>query len=188
MSLSSHEAQASLAEAAQAGRRSAQLYAYSKASPYLVMWGIIWVLGYGGTGLSPHNADLIWGVLIVAGLLGGAYIGSRSKSCSPSGARSPYVLRITGVGLIAVFFVAASYTIMWPVNGAQVTAYPALITGTVYAAVGLWAGLRYVVTGLLVVGLTLFGFFAIHDIWYLYWMAVVGGGSMILAGFWFRTA
>jgi hypothetical protein len=188
MTLSSKEAKAHLSEAESAGRRSAQLYGYRKASPHLMLWGAIWVLGYGGTALSPHYANLIWAVLVLAGVAGGAWIGRCSATWGWGEAgRSPKSWRMVSLAAIAVFFVMATYSIMWPVHGAQVAAYPALITGTVYAAVGLWTGVRYVVTGILVVALTLFGFYHLQE-YILWWLAVVGGGSMMLAGFWFRTA
>jgi len=188
MSLSSQEAQASLAEAEQARRRSAQLYGYQKASPHLILWGIIWVIGYSGSALIPNYDGYLWDGLIVLGILGSVYFGRRCQQEVGGTKKGPYAWRAGAVGFIAVFFIMATYAIMWPVHGAQMAAYPALITGTIYAAVGLWLGLRYVVTGALVVTFTLFGYFDIHGVWYLYWMAAVGGGSMILAGFWFRAA
>ncbi len=185
MSLSSKEAAASLSEAEIAGRRSAQLYGYRKASPHLVMWGIIWVLGYGGTDLLHDYTNLIWTMLVAGGLLAGTYLNWRASKCTTEAERTPRAWRMLALGLIAVFFVFATYAIMWPVHGRQLAAYPALITGSVYAAVGLWAGMRYVLAGILVVALTLFGFYYVEHI--LLWMAFVGGGSMILAGLWFRT-
>jgi hypothetical protein len=44
-----------------------------------------------------------------------------------------------------------------------------------------------VVAGVLVAALTLAGFFLLKDNFFL-WMAGVGGGSLILAGYWFRQA
>lgn len=185
MSLSTQEAQASLAEAESARRRSAQLYSYSKASPHLIMWGIIWVIGYSGTALFTPYSNWLWAALMLTGI-GGAVIINRSCKGTDSH-HGPYAWRMAAIMFIAVFFVFATYSIMWPVHGRQLAAFPILITGTVYMGMGLWMGLRYVLTGAAVVALTLFGFFYIEPLPYLYWMAFVGGGSMILAGFWFRT-
>ena len=52
-------------------------------------------------------------------------------------------------------------------------------------AIGLWRGLRYVISGMAVVALTLIGFFYIGPIFF--WFAAVGGGAMILTGLWFRA-
>lgn len=181
MSLSSQEAQASLTEAENARRRSAELYGYRKASPHLIMWGIIWVIGYSGTALFNPYTNWIWGVLMIAGIAGDAVINGITRRAAHSS--GPYAWRLAAIMVIAVFFVFATYAIMWPVHGRQLAAYPVLITGTVYAGVGLWAGLRYVLTGVAVVALALIGFYYVQPI--LYWMAFVGGGSMILAGIWF---
>jgi hypothetical protein len=182
MSLSSEEAAAHLSQAESAGRRSAQLYSYRRTSPHLIMWGAIWVIGYGVCDFFPHYGNATWIGLILAGVIGGIFFGRRCASKTGG----PRAWRMIGLAVLAVFFVAATYTIMWPVHGAQVATYPALITGTVYAGVGLWAGLRYVVTGIMVIALTLGGFFWVHE-HLLLWMAFVGGGSMMLAGLWFRA-
>ncbi len=185
MSLSSEEAAKTLSQAERAGRKSSELYFYHRASPHLIMWGIIWVVGYGGTGLFPDYSDPLWEALMLIGIIGGIAIGWRLRADPLTcGFR---VWRMAALWFIILFFVWSTYTIMQPHLSKQLCAYPALITGAVYAAVGLWSGLRYVVTGVAVVALTLFGFFFIEPALYFYWMAVVGGGSMILAGLWFRT-
>jgi hypothetical protein len=90
---------------------------------------------------------------------------------------------------IILFFVIATYAILQPHLAKQFCAYPALITGCAYMAVGLWRGLRYVISGVVVVTLTLIGYYYIEQFFSIfYWFAIVGGGAMILTGLWFRTA
>ncbi|HEY0282081.1 MAG TPA: hypothetical protein VGC27_05610 [Rhizomicrobium sp.] len=181
MSLSSKEAAETLSDVERASRRSAQLYGYSRSAPHLIMWGSIWVVGYTQTDLFPRYANWGWIALILAGVIGGAIIGQRNAALK----HGPLAWRMFAVSAIAIFFVFATYTIMWPVRGEAIAAYPALITGTLYAGIGLWAGLRYVITGIVVVAATLGGYFFLHE-HLLLWMAFVGGGGMILAGIWFR--
>ena len=182
MSLSSEEAAKSLSQAEQARKRSSELYFYHRSSPHLILWGTIWVIGYGGTGLFPSYSDYLWDALVVIGVACGFWI-SRCRGSTAG----PKAWRLVALAVIIIFFVSATYRIMQPHLGRQFCAYPALITGSVYMAMGLWSGLRYVVTGVAVVALTLFGFYFIEPHLYFFWMAVVGGGSMILAGLWFRT-
>ena len=182
MSLTSKEAAESLAQAEQARRRSAELYHYSRAAPHFMLWGAIQVVGYCGTYLYPQYSSWLWAVLILAGGVGGAIIGQR---CPDKEAR-PQAWRRFGVMMIAVMFVFGTYAIMQPVHGPQLAVYPVLLMGAVYCAIGLWVGLRYIVTGVVAFTAALVGYFTIHDSTILLLMAGVGGGSMILAGFWFR--
>lgn len=185
MSLSSQEAAESLSQAEQAGRRSAQVYFYHRSSPHLILWGTIWIFGYGGCQFFPAYANWIWGPLIVIGVATGVLIGHRNRSVDRDCA-SRYAWRMAALAMLIVFFIFSTYTIMAPTHGVQFACYPALITGTAYTAVGLWVGMRYVVTGILVMALTLFGYFYLQE-YIALWLAFVGGGSMILAGLWFRT-
>jgi len=68
MTLSSDQAAESLKEIDRTGRRSAQAYGYANASPFFVMWGVIWMIGYTGSDLYRHYANLLWTVLTLAGL------------------------------------------------------------------------------------------------------------------------
>lgn len=183
MSLTSKEAAASLAEAEQARRRSAEMYFYQRSSPHLIMWGVIWIFGYGGTFLISAYWPWLWGTLILGGCLGGYFIDRSAAECSTD--RRAW--RMGALMMIAVIFAICTYAIMWPVRGPQYAAFPALLTGAIHAGVGLWVGLRYFMTGVLVIALTLGGYFLIHSDLLLLWMAFVGGGSLILSGIWFRT-
>jgi hypothetical protein len=183
MSLSSEEAAASLTQVEQASRRSSQLYFYHRSSPHLIMWGIIWIIGYGGSGLFPPYANRLWLALIVIGCVGGVLL---SRYRTPDGSTSgPYAWRLGALWAIILFFVFATYAILEPHYSRQFCAYPALITGCVYMAIGLWRGTRYLVSGVVVVALTLVGYYFIEPIFF--WFAAVGGGAMILTGLWFRT-
>ena len=178
MSLSSKEAAETLSDVERASRRSAQAYGYHKSSPHLILWGLVWVIGYAATDLRPADTNLIWLVLVAAGCVGGYFLGRGHE-------RSPQAWRFFAVVGVAWIFMAATYAIMAPVHGMQAAAFPALIVGAIYAGVGLWGGLRYVATGLAMIGLTLGGYFYLHE-HFLLWMAFVGGGGLILAGIWFR--
>jgi hypothetical protein len=64
-------------------------------------------------------------------------------------------------------------------------AYISLVVGLVYVGAGTVAGWRWVAVGGAVVALTLVGHLLLHD-YYFAWMAVVGGGALILGGLWLR--
>jgi hypothetical protein len=120
---------------------------------------------------------------VLIGTSGGVILGRCRKSDGVSS--GPYAWRMAALWAIILFFVFATYAILHPHNGRQLAAFPALITGCAYMALGLWSGLRYVISGMAVVALTLIGFFYIEPIFF--WFAAVGGGAMILTGLWFRA-
>jgi hypothetical protein len=106
-------------------------------------------------------------------------------------ARIGQPLRGSGLRMLACFlaifgFVAATYAVFGHVGWKQQASFVPLLCALFYVLLGLWAGTRYVVTGIAVAALTLGGFFYLPA-HFLLWMAFVGGGALILAGLWMRT-
>jgi hypothetical protein len=53
---------------------------------------------------------------------------------------------------------------------------------------GLLFAPRLVVTGVGVMAATMVGYFALPHIYFAFWMALVGGGALILTGYWLQKA
>ena len=198
MSLSTKEAAESLSDVERAGKKSAEALCYKKSSPHLILWGVIWIIGYAGTEVLRDDALWLWALLVLAGYVASFVINRRYVFAPLPNASAAEVLAYRRQALrrswrafalmgIVMMFVVATYAIMWPVRGLQYAAFPSLLIGAAYAATGVFSGMRYVVTGLLLSALTLIGFFYLRE-YFLIWMAVIGGGALILAGFWFRKA
>ncbi len=79
----------------------------------------------------------------------------------------------------------STYAIFGPVRDTQQAAFVPLIVALMYVLVGIWRGPRFLITGVAVAALTLVGYFHLHE-HFLLWMAVVGGGALVLAGLWLR--
>jgi hypothetical protein len=76
---------------------------------------------------------------------------------------------------------------MPPRTDAQVSAFFPILVALFYALVGIWVrGTRVLFAGFVVAALTLGGYFLLPQIFPL-WMAVVGGGALIVGGFWLRS-
>lgn len=186
MSLSSKEAAESLSDVEQAARRSALAFGYRKASPFFFLWGVIWFLGYGGDDLFPATSGYRWLALLIAAAIASFFIVRCYDDRGQSKNRMKIGLRITALIAISYFFIVATYSIFSPLRGIQQGAFVPLLVGAVYACMGLWLGVRFVVAGVLLAGLALGGFFYLHEHFAL-WMAFAGSGALILAGFWLRT-
>jgi hypothetical protein len=95
--------------------------------------------------------------------------------------------RMDALFLIVWLFSAALFAMLHPSNGLQVGAYFPLLFAAIYAAIGLWMGLRYILVGVFMAVATLAAYFYLRD-YFFHWMALVGGGSLLLTGLWMRRA
>jgi len=138
---------------------------------------VIWAIGYGLCDGFPRHANAIWAVLVPIGLVAGLFASRGTK---------PLFAWRYGVIALAMFaFFAATFFVMWPVTGRQTAAFIPLFVALAYVLAGIFRGPRYIVAGLVIAAATLCGFVLLHD-HFMLWMAVVGGGALILAGLWMR--
>jgi len=177
MELSPQEAASALRDIETAQQRSATLRSYTLSSPHLVLWGLLWVVGYGLTDLFPQHGRAIWAAIIAIGLVAG-FAATRQ-----GGRRAGW--RYGAVALTMIGFFFAIFAVMSPVNGRQIAAVIPLALAAAYILLGISRGPRFIVTGVVIAALTLAGFFLLEQHFFL-WMAGVGGAALILAGLWLR--
>jgi hypothetical protein len=193
MNITRDEAVAALRDVESAEARARMARGYRFGAPHLMMWGVIWVIGYAMMGLAPaHIAGALWMVLSVVGGAGGMLL-NRGRMCAlnvlgDSGYAAQRQGRFWFVGFLAVWlFMAATYVVMRPSSVLQFEVYPALVVGLVYALVGAWGQPRYLWIGGIVAALSLIGYFFLTPI-LPFWLAAVGGCGLILGGVWLRQA
>lgn len=177
MVLSPQDAAGALREIETAQARSATLHGYARSSPQLLLWGVLWMIGYGLNDLFPRHGGAIWAAIVPIGLIAG-FVALRRAG---SGAGWRY----GAVALTLVAFFCAAFFILRPIHDRQIAALIPLAVGTAYVMAGIWRGPRYVITGIAVAALTLAGFFLVTEHFFL-WMAAVGGASLIMAGIWLK--
>jgi len=182
MPVSPSEAQAALRDISKAERSSAAAYQYRHAAPHLFLWGSIWAVGYGASYARPRWEGL-WPVLALAGADASFWIGWKSKP-----APREYDWRYLGTALAVVCFIAAVFAVLPPSDRMQIGAFFPILVALFYSLVGIWIrGVRLMAAGVAVAALTLGGYFFLPQ-YFLLWMAVVGGGALILGGVWLRNA
>jgi hypothetical protein len=113
----------------------------------------------------------------------GTVIGMRSKPKT----KQKFSWRIFFTWLAAMGALSSIASIFAPVNGMQVGSLFPLAIGWAYVIMGIWLGGRFAIAGLVVVALTLFGFFHLDPQQFLLWMAFLGGATLIGTGLWLRT-
>jgi hypothetical protein len=181
-SITREEAAAALRDISQTESLSSAVYGYSKAAPHLILWGFVWLVGYGA--MAGHVTwPYLWPVLSSIGSAGSFWIGYRASQAR--GGVSDW--RPVATFFVVFLFIAALFTVMPPHEGEQIGAFFPLFVALFYALAGIWGRApRMVVTAAALAVLTLFGFFELRA-YFALWMAIVGGGGLILGGLWMRS-
>ena len=187
MSVSKKDALSALHDVETAERRSQTLFGYGLASPYLLLWGALWIVAAAGGAVSPANAGIVWGVVDIVGLIGTAWLIVRhARRC---GARDERVRLFRYVGSAAALaaFIGLTLMVFAPVNGGDITMLFTLLLAASYAIAGCWLGLRYAAIGGALGGLAVGVFVAAPAHLHLI-VPFAGGGALILGGLWMRRA
>jgi hypothetical protein len=182
MPIEPQDAANALKEIAHAQQRSGKAYGYQKAAPHLFIWGLIWIIGYAVTYVRPHWY-LLWAFLVVIGAVGSFFVSWHTPT---TGSQASYGWRYAATFIAVFLFIEALFAILPPQSGRQVDAFFPLLISLWYVLLGLWTrGTRIVLLGLALGLLTVGGYFWLQH-YFLLWMAGVGGGALILGGFWLR--
>lgn len=182
MTIPAEEAANALRDAEAAASRSKQARGYQGASAYLVVWGVVWMLANAIGQLNERAGEMAWMMLSLAGVAASVVIGRRQGDRPGGGS-----LRAALVAVAIGGFGFAAQIVAPPLSFAQADALATLTVGAVYIAMGATAGLRLSAIGAVVMAATIVGWLVLRD-WFFLWIAVVGGGGLVLGGLWFRKA
>jgi hypothetical protein len=194
MSLSPDQAAASLKEIERAGQRSAQALRYARSSPFFILWGVVWIIGYASSdliqrlGYNPRLISWLWMGLSVAGMVCTILISSRqhrAQYAADERAERHARLRWMGGALVVCLFVIAMGVVIGPHFGQVSGVFFPLLIAMFYGLTGIQRGVRFFFASITVTALTLGGYLYLQE-YFLLWMAAVGGGSLILVGLWMR--
>ena len=181
MGLSPQDALSALNDVEAADARARASQANRAGAPYLILWGAVWVVGYVLSGvLAPRQIGWMW--------LGVSLVGFAAMLLLPRRERGSRAFRGRTIAITAGAiwaFIAATYWVMRPTEGAQYLVYPALMVGLVYTLMGSVRRTRIMWVGMAVFALTVAGYAFLKPV-LAFWLAGVGGGGLILGGLWMR--
>ena len=186
--LNGENAQDSLAAIENIMKQTRKAIASSHANSLLILWGVIWVVNNTVLQFYPDYAHYIsWGFVAV-GMFGTFLIHHISHT-------EPWVRTFlsqkTSRRLWWFWILLFVYAFIWlkilaPFNGLQINAVFSTAAMFGYIVMGLWFGSYFMVwLGLAVTATTLTGFYFIPH-YYCLWMAVTGGGTILLTGLYIR--
>lgn len=184
MGISRNEAASALTDIESTTGRSRLLKGYHASGPILMAWGAIWALGYCGMGLlPPEQWGVIWLVLDVLGVAATILLARGAKS----GAKAGQGWKIAAGVFAVLIFYGATFAMFRPTSIDAAIAYPGVVTGLIYAGIGIAYAPRYLWIGAGMFAASLLGFYVFQP-WLAFWMAAVGGGGLLLGGLWMRRA
>ena len=188
MNLSPQDASAALDEIDSAERRARERIGYRAASPFLILWGLAWFFANAAGDLLTVYDRYAWPVAATLGVLITIVMillqMRRRASVRQSTAVQQAVVgrRMFMLGIAVFGYFPAMFTVLGDLTGRQQNAFISLFWAFAYMAAGAWLGMRMFVTGVVMAVAILVGYLFIDPHFQL-WMAFVGGGSLLLAGF-----
>jgi hypothetical protein len=189
MVVSREEAARALADIGSAQARTERLVGYRQFAPHAMIWGAVWMLANGLIELLGGQANLVWLVLVIAGISAGVVVGARQQRRAQqlAPARSGEGWRWAATSGAVFLYFQASFAVLPPSNPAQIGPYIALFFAAAYVLFGIWAGWKIMALGLVMVALILGGYFS-GSSHAQQWSQAVAGAAMVLGGWWMRRA
>ena len=180
------EAAQALREAEAAAGRSTLATGYKRTSPFLFLWGAIWIVANLCGVAGAPNGGLIWAGLCTLGIFGSIYLGLRLGGTG-KGTNGPSAWRSVAIAGAIFLFVMGMQVIRPTGSFIQYEAQICLAVGAVYMVMGITTEFRMFAVGLVLQLATIAIWIWGRDQFFL-WMALVGGGGLVLGGLWLRRA
>jgi hypothetical protein len=160
-------------------------------SAMLILWGVIWIVGFSAEQFVPH-AYRVWLALDAVGITASLFLGVWSRKPTVDGPSSGRI----GACWLVLFAYAALWSFLLVPSGALsgpgwadyahvLEQKMALLWVTVcmfaYVVMGLWLDRVLLWLGILVTVASVAGFFFLQPYFFL-WVAITGGGSLVVSG------
>lgn len=186
--ISKPEAADALRDVERIHRRTGVSTAYAKASPHLVLGGVLWAIGYAASGLLPMERwGLVWGPLALVGAIGSYVIAyaSRRPDAGNQAARTIHASRVLWMIGTTMAFIATTFLLFRPSDPLTFLAFPALMMAFAYVLLGSLGLPRFQWLGAGMFVLLILGLIMAREA-IAFWVAAAGGGGLILGGLWLR--
>lgn len=187
MNISPSEAEEALATIQAMVQKTRRTIASSGAYLFLIIWGVVWLLGFMGSQFLPQaTAGYGWMILDVLGGILSVILGVRMSRGVRSSTPTISGKRVAAFWLLLFLYSAATAAVSWPADSKQMAMYIILFVMVGWGAMGLLLSFASVWPSLILTALALVGYFLLPGIFNL-WMAVLGGGGMIALGLHIRS-
>jgi len=182
MTITKDAAAQALGEIDAARSRVFEAKGYANASPYLIIWGAVWMFADLAVQFAPARpAGYAWPIAIALGVIASIAAGF----IQPKASNSTAMWRMILTWFVVAGFFVSLFLVIPVISGIEVHSIFGIVFGFLYMGVGLWMGWRMFALGAALAVLTLIGFYEVRA-WYGLYMGLVSGGALILGGLWLR--
>jgi hypothetical protein len=188
MNVSQEDARESLKMIKATSNHTRKVVASTYASGLLILWGLIWVVGFMSVHFYPRRAGYIFNALNTVGIIATILICTKwpRKAATKTSASQNIFWRFLGLWFLLFAFASLWLLLLRPSQGVQVCAFLCTVAMFGYVVIGLWFGSYFMVwLGLIVTGLTFLGYHVFPGYFYL-WMSPMGGGALLATGIYIR--
>jgi hypothetical protein len=190
MNVTNEDAVQSLAQVEEVMAKTRQSLASIYGGPFLILWGLIWIVSYVGTHFFLAWANWIWSITDTLGIIGTVFIIRRQYGQGPA-RRNPsdkrFLLRTILLWPLVFAYANVWLNIIKPDNGIEVNAFLVTVVMFAYVIMGLWFGSWLMsILGIVITAFTLVGFHLVPAEHYCLWMAVTAGGSLLGTGLYMK--
>jgi hypothetical protein len=156
-----------------ARRRAGELRNYRDSGSIILVWGIAWLLGFGAQQFFVNAAPVIW-IMAWVGALGWTITRPRNSNDG----------RTMATWLVALAFI---FLLLAVTNADERLAGMifGLVLAASYAALGIWAGKRFLALAAVVLVTACVSWW-LYPQWLFGFLALGGGGGLIVGGAWLR--
>ena len=187
MNMNKNDAETSLRDAGRAAEHSQTLFHYELASPYLLLWGILWIAAGIIGATSPENTGLGWLIIDTTGIVATSYLVARNVRRFDNVNVRNEGLRYGATAIVMGAFITMTFVVFAPVSGVEIQTFITILIAAIYMILGLWTGYRLAVIGAVLTVLVVSAFFYTPTQFPLM-VSILGGGALIIGGLWMRRA
>jgi hypothetical protein len=185
MNITPEEAQSALDDiqyATKVARNVFNIWSY-----HMLIWGIVWTIGFLASQLRPQWINMIWIVMVVCGIMGSAIIGTiqgRRVRLVP-GSRAAFVSARLGIFYGVLYCFTILWMIIFPLTPAQVSMLWITITMFGYIVGGIWGQQSlYIGLGVGVTLMSVVGYYLLPHYFWL-WSAAFAGLPLVVVSIYF---
>ena len=148
---------------------------------YMLLWGIVWTVGFLATQVQPRFVGWIWGMMILVGMIGSAIMGSRQGAHmrTTPGSHMAFVSSRLGIFYGVLYAFAILWLIIFPLTSIQIGML--WITVVMFGSITAGVWLREPVSIWLGIGVTVvsvIGYYLVPSYFWI-WAAVFAGLPLV---------